>query len=217
MGKSKIKHLGKTKKMKKKIKLIVKKTLIIISVIVCISALYNMTKKLEESIVRNSEYNVSEDKLKFIKEIEDGARYNYDKYGILPSITVAQAILESGWGQSKLSKYSNNIFGIKADSRWSGESIEVMTSENYNDKVKSKFRKYSNITESIKDHGKFLSENKRYEENGLFDSKNYKKQAQALEDAGYSTKKDKHGRSIYADMLIDIIKKYRLTKLDLVV
>ena len=176
MGKSKIKHLGKNKKMKK-INLIVKKTLITISVIVCISTLYNMTKELEESIVKNQEYDISKDKIIFIKEIEDGARYNYNKYGILPSITVAQAILESGWGKSKLSKESNNIFGIKADSRWDGESIEVMTSENYNDKVKSKFRKYNNITESIKDHGKFLYENKRYEENGLFNSKNYKKQA----------------------------------------
>lgn len=213
MGKSKIKHLGKNKKMKK-INLIVKKTLITISVIVCISTLYNMTKELEESIVKNQEYDISKDKIRFIKEIEDGARYNYNKYGILPSITVAQAILESGWGKSKLSKESNNIFGIKADSRWDGESIEVITSENYNDKVKSKFRKYNNITESIKDHGKFLYENKRYEENGLFNSKNYKKQAQALEDAGYSTKKDKYGKLIYADMLIYIIQKYNLNKLD---
>lgn len=215
MGKSKIKHLGKNKKMKK-INLIVKKTLITISVIVCISSLYNMTKELEESIVRTQEYDISEDKIKFIEEIKDGAKYNYDKYGILPSITVAQAILESGWGQSKLSKDSNNIFGIKADSRWDGESIEVMTLENYNDKIKSKFRKYNNITESIKDHGKFLYENKRYEEYGLFKSKNYKKQAQALEDAGYSTKKDKYGKLIYADMLIDIIQKYNLNKLDFI-
>ena len=213
MGKSKIKHLGKNKKMKK-INLIVKKTLITISVIVCISVLYNMTKELEESIVRTQEYEISEDKIKFIEEVKDGAKYNYDKYGILPSITVAQAILESGWGKSKLSKDSNNIFGIKADSRLDGESIEVITSENYNDKVKSKFRKYNNITESIKDHGKFLYENKRYEENGLFNSKNYKKQAQALEDAGYSTKKDKYGKLIYADMLIYIIQKYNLNKLD---
>lgn len=213
MGKSKIKHLGKNKKMKK-INLIVKKTLITISVIVCISVLYNMTKELEESIVRTQEYEISEDKIKFIEEVKDGAKYNYDKYGILPSITVAQAILESGWGQSKLSKDSNNIFGIKADNSWDGESIEVMTSENYNDKIKAKFRKYNSITDSIKDHGKFLSENKRYEENGLFDSKNYKKQAQALEDAGYSTKKDKCGNHIYADMLIDIIQKYNLAKLD---
>ena len=160
--------------------------------------------------MKSSEYEISEDKIEFIKAIEDGAIYNYDEYGILPSITVAQAILESGWGQSKLSKDSNNIFGIKADNSWDGESIEVMTSENYNDKIKAKFRKYNSITDSIKDHGKFLSENKRYEENGLFNSKNYKKQAQALEDAGYSTKKDKYGNLIYADMLIYIIQKYNL-------
>ncbi len=214
MGRRKIKHLGKNKRARKKIKLIVKKTLIIISMVVCISSLYNITKRLEENTMKTSEYKISEEKIEFIKSIEDGAIYNYEEYGILPSITVAQAILESGWGQSKLSKDSNNIFGIKADNSWDGESIEVMTSENYNDKIKAKFRKYNSITDSIKDHGKFLSENKRYEENGLFDSKNYKKQAQALEDAGYSTKKDKYGNRIYADMLIDIIQKYNLEKLD---
>lgn len=214
MGRRKIKHLGKNKRARKKIKLIVKKTLIIISMVVCISSLYNITKRLEENTMKTSEYKISEEKIEFIKSIEDGAIYNYEEYGILPSITVAQAILESGWGQSKLSKDSNNIFGIKADNSWDGESIEVMTSENYNDKIKAKFRKYNSITDSIKDHGKFLSENKRYEENGLFDSKNYKKQAQALEDAGYSTKKDKCGNHIYADMLIDIIQKYNLAKLD---
>ena len=214
MGRRKIKHLGKNKRVRKKIKLIVKKTLIIIGMVVCISSLYNITKKLEENIMKSSEYKISEEKIEFIKAIKAGAIYNYEEYGILPSITVAQAILESGWGQSKLSKDSNNIFGIKADNSWDGESIEVMTSENYNDKIKAKFRKYNSITDSIKDHGKFLSENKRYEENGLFNSKNYKKQAQALEDAGYSTKKDKYGNRIYADMLIDIIQKYNLEKLD---
>lgn len=214
MGRRKIKHLGKNKRVRKKIKLIVKKTLIIIGMVVCISSLYNITKKIEENIMKSSEYKISEEKIEFIKAIKAGAIYNYEEYGILPSITVAQAILESGWGQSKLSKDSNNIFGIKADNSWDGESIEVMTSENYNDKIKAKFRKYNSITDSIKDHGKFLSENKRYEENGLFNSKNYKKQAQALEDAGYSTKKDKYGNRIYADMLIDIIQKYNLEKLD---
>ena len=172
-----------------------------------------MTKDIEKD-TEKSLYEISEDKIQFINNLEEGARYNYKKYGILPSITIAQAIIESGWGQSQLTKDSNNLFGIKADNRWDGDSIEVMTSENYSDKIKAKFRKYESINESIKDHGKFLSENKRYEENGLFNSKNYKKQAQALEDAGYSTKKDKKGNKIYADILIDIIKKYDLAKLD---
>lgn len=214
MRRNKIKHLGKNKKFKTKINLLLKKTLIILFVILSTILIYNISKEVKEYISKKSKYEISLEKSKFIEEVKDGAMYNYNKYGILPSITVSQAILESGWGKSKLSKESNNLFGIKADNSWDGEAVEAITSENYDDTIKAKFRKYKSITDSIKDHGKFLSENKRYRENGLFDSKNYEKQAQALEDAGYSTKADKNGKLIYADMLIEIIEKYNLTKLD---
>lgn len=153
-------------------------------------------------------------KIEFIKSIEEEAQKSYKEYGVLPSITIAQAILESGWGQSELTKDSNNLFGIKADERWSGESVEVMTTENYNDKISAKFRKYDSLDDSIKDHAKFLKENQRYTEHGLFKGKDYKAQAQALEDSGYSTKKNEQGEAIYADMLIDLIERYNLYLLD---
>lgn len=63
---------------------------------------------------------MNSDNLEFIKSILDGAKSSYNKYGILPSITMAQAILESGWGSSELAVAHNNLFGIKADSRWDG-------------------------------------------------------------------------------------------------
>ena len=113
-----------------------------------------------------------------------------------------------------LSKNSNNIFGVKADARWNGKVVEVNTSENYDDKIVAKFRKYDSIKDSINDHGKFLTENKRYEESGLFKATHYTTQAQALEDAGYATKKNEDGELIYADILIDLIKKYNLQLLD---
>lgn len=59
-----------------------------------------------------------------------------------------------------------------------------------------------------------MSENPRYSEYGLFEKKNYKNQAQALEDAGYSTAKDKNGQLIYAEKLIGIIEKYNLMQYD---
>ena len=74
--------------------------------------------------------------------------------------------------------------------------------------------KYDSVDESLDDHGKFLSENPRYSEYGLFEKKNYKNQAQALEDAGYSTAKDKNGQLIYAEKLIGIIEKYNLMQYD---
>ena len=58
---------------------------------------------------------------------------NYKEYGILPSITIAQAILESGWGKSQLALHHNNLFGIKADYRWSGAIATMVTKENYSD------------------------------------------------------------------------------------
>lgn len=156
----------------------------------------------------------NDEKIKFIKKVSELSYENYEKYNILPSITVGQAILESSWGESNLTKKSNNIFGIKADAGWNGKVVKANTSENYDDKIVDAFRKYDSMKDSINDHGKFLSENKRYEESGLFKAKHYTTQAQALEDAGYATKKNEKGELIYADILIDLIKKYNLQLLD---
>ena len=157
---------------------------------------------------------IDSEKMSFIETISDGAISNYNKYGILPSITMAQAILESGWGNSELAVTHNNLFGIKADLRWNGAVATIATSENYNDSTIANFRKYDSINESIEDHGKFLYENSRYAEYGLFDGKTYKDQAQALEDAGYSTVKNENGEPIYADKLISLIEKYNLMQYD---
>jgi flagellum-specific peptidoglycan hydrolase FlgJ len=156
--------------------------------------------------------NLSSDnnKLEFIESVSEVAYDNYKNYGILPSITISQAILESGWGGSTLSSEYNNLFGIKADSRWSGESVALETKENYDDVIVGAFRAYDSFKASIKDHGKFLSENERYANNGLFEGKTYKEQAQALENAGYSTAKDEDGNLIYADKLIRVIQENNL-------
>ena len=114
----------------------------------------------------------------------------------------------------KIMKNSYNIFGVKADARWNGKVVEVNTSENYDDKIVAKFRKYDSIKDSINDLGKFLTENKRYEESGLFKATHYTTQAQALEDAGYATKKNEDGELIYAEKLINIIKNYNLMLYD---
>lgn len=153
-------------------------------------------------------------KLQFIDKVSEVAYDNYKSYGILPSITIAQAILESGWGESTLSSKYNNLFGIKADERWSGDSIDLETKENYDDVIVGAFRSYGDIKSSIKDHGKFLYENERYSANGLFQAKGYKEQAQALENAGYSTAKDEEGNLIYGDKLIRVIQENNLMLYD---
>jgi flagellum-specific peptidoglycan hydrolase FlgJ len=153
---------------------------------------------------------LDKEKIQFIEKVSDGAYKNYKNYGILPSITIGQAILESGWGESELSSRHNNIFGIKADASWSEEKVNMKTKENYKDVIVGDFRAYNNISSSIEDHGKFLWENERYAKNGLFEAKNYRAQAQVLEDAGYSTAKDENGNLIYGDKLIRVIQENNL-------
>lgn len=153
-------------------------------------------------------------KNKFIENMESQAKKNYEEYKILPSVTMAQAILESGWGESALSSKYNNLFGIKADDRWNGKTINMETKENYNDVIKGNFRAYKNYEESIKDHGKFLSENSRYRDNGIFEAKTYEGQTQSLENAGYATVKNEEGELIYADLLIDVIRNNNLMLYD---
>lgn len=151
---------------------------------------------------------------KFIESIKDGAIENYERYKILPSITIAQAILETGWGESKLSSEYNNLFGIKADSSWSGEYVTLETTEFSGIIINDRFRKYNDKNKSIYDHGKFLSENKRYKENGVFESNTYKYQAYALQEAGYSTISNENGEKIYAKRLIQLIQQYNLQIID---
>lgn len=172
----------------------------------------NIEDNTEKQVYVNSYLNEEENS--FINLILDGAIENYKEYKILPSITIGQAILESGWGKSELAVSHNNLFGIKADSRWDGAVAAINSKENYNDSYISNFRKYDSIEESIEDHGKFLFDSDRYRDNGLFEGKTYIEQAQALEDAGYSTAKDESGVPIYAYKLIAIIEKYHLMDYD---
>lgn len=164
--------------------------------------------------VLNSQLKDDKNKEKFIKDIEELAIENYNSYGILPSITISQAILESGWGQSQLATEHKNLFGIKADKRWSGATAKLETKENYDDVIEAFFRKYDNVENSVEDHGKFLSENNRYKENGVFKSKNYMEQAKALQDAGYSTSKDEEGNLTYANKLLGVIRENNLMLYD---
>ncbi|WEV70752.1 SLAP domain-containing protein [Lactobacillus sp. ESL0785] len=84
------------------------------------------------------------------------------KYGLYPSVMIAQAIVESDWGQSGLAVNANNLFGIKADTDWTGAVYTSKTrEEDKNGKsyyVNAKFRKYSSYQGSFDDNGKKLRE-----------------------------------------------------------
>lgn len=123
-------------------------------------------------------------------------------YRIPASITLAQGLLESGAGQSRLAKEAHNHFGIKCHSDWKGPYITV------DDDAKGEhFRKYNNDRESYIDHSKFLQK-KRYER--LFSLKitDYKGWARGLKACGYATS------PVYAENLIRIIELYSLHQFD---
>ena len=99
-------------------------------------------------ISQNKRYQLYED---YIEKYKGIAIDQMKKYKIPASITLAQGLLESGAGQSKLTKGSNNHFGIKCHSDWKGESVR------HNDDLNNEcFRKYKSHHESFEDHSKFL-------------------------------------------------------------
>ena len=139
----------------------------------------------------------------YIQKYKDVAISEMNTYGIPASITLAQGILESGNGESRLAVDGNNHFGIKCHNNWKGETITVD-----DDEKGECFRKYLNVGDSYRDHSLFLRERSRYEFLFSYKRTNYKKWARGLKNAGYATNPK------YATLLINIIKKYNLSKYD---
>jgi flagellar rod assembly protein/muramidase FlgJ len=145
-------------------------------------------------------------KQEFINAVVDGARKGYKKYGILPSLTIAQAILESGWGQSHI---ENNLFGIKAGSSWAGKIAIRETKEFVNGQwitVQAKFRAYDSFNESIEDHAKLLGTTDRYKK--VIQAEDYIEACYEVWKAGYATDPN------YSNKLINIIEQYELQQYD---
>lgn len=143
----------------------------------------------------------------FIESVAQGAINGWTKYGVLPSVTVAQAILESGWGQSALSTQAHNLFGIKGS--YNGQYVTMQTREVYNGQsyyIYDNFRKYANNSESVEDHGNFLYSNSRYA--NLLGNQSYASVARKLQADGYATDPS------YASSLIKLVEMYNLTQLD---
>lgn len=158
----------------------------------------------------NSDYanpgNLSGYRLDFINEIKDGAIETYNKYGVLPSLTLAQAILETGWGRSRI---GNNIFGIKAGSSWTGKTINCSTGEQNADgsryQTRADFRDYDSVNDSIIDHAELLTTD-RYK--AVIEASNYKDACIAVRECGYATSLS------YSDNLISLVEQYGLDQWD---
>ena len=177
------------------------------------------TKKgLQASVLKNlSDAEV-------IKKVGSLFTADQKKSGILASVSLAQFILESGYGKSELAQKANNCFGMKkslsgntwSGSVWDGKSVYTKktqeddgTGKHYT--ITADFRKYPDIEKSIADHSAYLNGAKngtklRYA--GLKGCKDYKKAAKIIKAGGYATS------TTYVDKLCSIIKKWDLTKYD---
>lgn len=124
------------------------------------------------------------------------------KAGIPASITLAQALLESGYGKSKLARKAKNHFGIKCTGEWKGRKFYKD-----DDQKDECFRRYGSVKDSYRDHSKFL-QRARYTELFELDIKDYKGWAYGLKKAGYATNPG------YPQLLISIIERYHLDRFD---
>ena len=142
-------------------------------------------------------------RLEYIAKWADVAIEHMEVYGIPASITMAQAVLESGNGNSTLARTANNHFGIKCGSQWTGAKVY------HDDDAKGEcFRAYASAEESFKDHAEFLHTRSRYQFLFDYDSDDYINWAKGLKQAGYAT------APTYAESLISIIEKEKLYLLD---
>ncbi|NLK93716.1 MAG: glycoside hydrolase family 73 protein [Clostridiales bacterium] len=156
----------------------------------------------------NVKANTTNDQEAFILEIKDEAIKSYKKFNILPSLTISQAILESSWGKSSLSKNGNNLFGIKAYNDWSGPIISIATKEYIKGSyvyINANFKAYSSFNESIRDHSKLLSTD-RYK--SVTSASNYQEACIAIYNCGYATAPN------YSHALVNIIETYNLYEYD---
>jgi LysM repeat protein len=135
---------------------------------------------------------------KYIHQYKNVAIQEEKRHRIPASITLAQALLESNAGQSKLAQQANNHFGIKCH-EWKGKSVYAD-----DDKESECFRKYTHASESYKDHSKFLTERSHYAPLFKLKKNDYKGWAKGLQSCGYATDRE------YAQKLIRIIETYQL-------
>lgn len=138
----------------------------------------------------------------YVSKWKDAAVQQMHEHGIPASITLAQGILESGYGNSPLARYANNHFGIKCNG-WNGRKF--YKDDDHKDDC---FRKYYNAERSYEDHAEFLTKNARYAFLFEIAPSDYKAWARGLKRAGYATAPD------YPERLIAIIEKHDLTRFD---
>lgn len=139
----------------------------------------------------------------YIELFKEAAVSDMLKTGVPASITLAQGMYESDYGNSPLAKSANNHFGIKCHKDWNGD-----TYHQDDDAPNECFRRYEHVMQSYDDHSNFLRSRERYHFLFNLEITDYKGWAHGLKRAGYAT------NPAYASRLIDIIERYKLYEHD---
>lgn len=150
----------------------------------------------------------------FIAKIASNAQLLHKEYGVLPSISISQAILESNWGTSGLVQKNKNYYGIKGATTADARSFKTKEfNEETGDwiEIDATFRAYESWEESMEDHARLLVNGTNwnpylYQE--VLAATSYKEAAYALQKAGYATDPK------YPEKLIGLIEQYDLAKFD---
>lgn len=158
----------------------------------------------------DSQHNGSENGIGFLAKLLLPARIASENSGIPHLLIIAQAALESGWGERQIMTAegtpSHNLFGIKAGKNWRGKVTNIITTE-YIDgkavKIRDDFRVYHSYFEAISDYVHLLTQNKRYSK--VAAAKTPEQAAVALQHAGYATDPN------YAQKLIQLIQQFKST------
>lgn len=150
------------------------------------------------------------EKQQFIKNIAEYVKKYASAYGIaVHSPIIAQAVLESGWGESKLASVYHNYFGLKCGTKWTGKSVNLSTMEEYTPgtltQIKDNFRVYDNMEEGVKGYFDFIQLSRYQNLRGITDPEEYLKTIKA---DGYATS------SKYVENTMRVVTQYDLTQYD---
>lgn len=150
------------------------------------------------------------EKQQFIKSIAEYVKKYASAYGIaVHSPIIAQAVLESGWGESKLASVYHNYFGLKCGTKWTGKSVNLSTMEEYTPgtltQIKDNFRVYDNMEDGVKGYFDFIQLSRYQNLRGITDPEEYLKTIKA---DGYATS------SKYVENTMRVVTQYDLTQYD---
>ena len=154
--------------------------------------------------------DVGSTRLRFVLDIANYVRKYATQYGIkVYSPIIAQAIHESGWGESRLAAQYHNYFGMKCGTKWTGRSVNMKTQEEYSagslSTISANFRAYDNMEEGVKGYFEFIQLPRYANLKGVTSPRQY---LQNIKDDGYAT------GSQYVNNTMNLVNLYNLTQFD---